>query len=532
MKIRTIFPLAAALFIGTAAADSQDRAEPLVAALGLGEERRARLMEDLKSALESDTEPAWLAGLATPEGLETLRKYHRDHGFLPADLEWIDKLPDDAPADLRAKATALHARQLMRHGPPEIAAQWPKWDSGETPGADKTQSLPDGTLAELLEAFVPKNPVYRVLLDRYRTMGGQLEKLRADFTPIPPIKEGEIVKPGDTYQGVPVLARRLVEEGYLSERPETPEENTNIYTEEMSEAVKRFQKHYGRAVDGILGPDTLAELNRTPDMEHEILRINLHRARMLPDDPGERHVIVNIPSNRVFAFAKPGDTPDLQMKTIVGQAIRDRQTPVFRDVMETVEFGPYWNVPVSIASGEIVPQARGDHGHMARNNFEIVRSFGASDTLPVTSSNLSRVASGDLLVRQRPGSSNALGWVKFLFPNDFAIYLHDTPQDHLFEEAERDFSHGCIRVERPADLAEFVLGPQGWSRAEVESALKNAENRRVEVKQPVMVYIIYLTAFPDWDESDPRTVRFHPDIYNRDTAISDELKQAKADPGS
>ncbi|MEX1047938.1 MAG: L,D-transpeptidase family protein [Akkermansiaceae bacterium] len=522
----------------------QKQAEPLVASLNLSDERRKQIMAELKR-LDEDKSPPWATTLGSPDGRRIARESLARHGYTQNQLAWVDALPDDVPADVRGYVVALHARQLLRQGPPDIEMQWPEWDEGETPGTEpdeqeKQAVVIDHTAGDdaetLLNSFIPRNVVYRSLHASFVQMGENLDKLRAGFIPMPPIQDGEIVKAGDIYQGVPLLTLRLTEEGYYDpaavaaaaeleieaaakepaeEAPEKDEPSGPVYSEELAEAVKRFQEHHGREADGILGPNTLEELNRSPDQEYEILRLNLHRARMLPDAPGDRFLIVNIPSTHVFAFSK-SDTPVLGMRTIVGQTIRNRQTPVFRDVMTLLEFAPYWNVPVSIAGRTIVPNARKNSGYLEQNNFEIVPSYQSDNPRPVNNNTLSQVASGSLLVHQKPGPKNALGSVKFLFPNDYAIYLHDTPDDELFDQAQRDFSNGCIRVENPAALAEFVLGPQGWDRERVEQALARSETKRVEVEQPINVYIIYLTAFPTWDATDERQIRFYPDIYSHD----------------
>jgi murein L,D-transpeptidase YcbB/YkuD len=510
-------------------ASLEKQAAPAIAALKLNDERSKQMRADLKKLDQAEKPPAWAANLAGPEGITTLREVLTRHGYLTDELKWIDDIPEDLPPEARGVVLALHARQLLRAGPEKIEKQWTKWDEGETPGSDpkeekKEAALPlpaaGDDLKTALESFAPVNVVYRSLHSSFLQMGEDLEKLRAEFIPIPPIEEGKVVKPGDSYEGVPILTRRLSEEGYYQAQPAANAEekeaaSDTLYTEELAEAVKRYQEHHGREVDGILGPKTLEELNRDPDQQYALLRVNLHRSRMLPDQPGERYLIVNIPSTQVLAFSK-SDKPVLEMKTIVGQAVRERQTPVFRDVMTVLEFAPPWNVPVSIAGRTIVPNARKSSGYMEQNNYEIVPSYQSDSPRPVNSGTLSQVESGNLLVRQKPGPKNALGSVKFLFPNDYAIYLHDTPEGELFEEAQRDFSNGCIRVEKPADLAEFVLGPQGWSRQKVEEALELTETKRVEVENPVNVYIVYLTAFPTWDETSERTVRFHPDLYGHD----------------
>jgi L,D-transpeptidase YcbB len=507
-------------------AETEERAKPLLEKLELSDAREQKLLEEL-SELQKD-------GWSWPEKLRretgaggALQQFMKEHGFREEELSWIHKLNQQKENGLSTSVALLYTRMLLREGPADFENIWPKWDEGDTPGFEAEEEKRSVTalrelakdsrdLSALLQQLLPKNHVYRTLQQNYATMSRNIERLKQDFVAIPEIENAKVVNVGDTYAGIPQLKHRLAEEGFLG--PGGGAEKENTYTEEISEAVKRYQAHYGRAADGILGPNTLAELNRGPAKELELLRVNLHRARLLPDSPGERHIVVNIPSKRVFVFSG-SDKPALAMKAIVGRAVRDRQTPVFRDIMEVLEFGPYWNVPVSIATRDILPKARNDISYLQRNNYELVSNYEASETVTPSSSALSRVSSGDLLIRQKPGQQNALGRVKFLFPNDYAIYLHDTPKGELFEEAERDFSSGCIRVEKPAELAEWVLKPQGWDRSKVEEKLDNAEGERVQVEQPVNVYLVYFTAFPTWDEADKRQVRFYPDIYDRDDKL-------------
>jgi murein L,D-transpeptidase YcbB/YkuD len=540
-------------------------AAPLVDSLDLTAARKQRLLRDFQALHAGAKGAVWPAELTTQvssaEGLKAVAEMLGSHGFLPPELAWLEKVPHDPP-DLHTSIVVLHARQLLQDGPANFDGLWPKWNDGDTPGTAPNAAKAEradlathaanakGDVVKVLNAFVPKSLVYELLQKHFAATAGTIEKLRADFIPIPEIKEGSAIKPGDPYMGAPILAQRLAEEGYLtpsqpaaaepSAAPtRSPEEKADekkpepraagpIYTVEMSEAVKRFQEHHGRTADGIVGPNTLAELNRDPDDQLALLRINLHRSRLLPDELGERHVMVNIPSAQVLVFAG-AEKPEVMMKAIVGAEVKDRQTPVFRDVMERVEFGPYWNVPPSIAKKEILPKVRKDRSYLERNKYEIVTAYEGGKAQAVNDGTLSQVESGKMFIRQKPGPKNALGRVKFLFPNDFSIYLHDTPDDQLFVEAERGFSHGCIRVEDPAALAEFVLGTQGWDRARVETALQTTEMQKVVIENPLNLYIVYFTAFPDWDSSDPRPVRFHPDIYERDKALlaSVEKKSAK-----
>jgi murein L,D-transpeptidase YcbB/YkuD len=514
-------------------------AAPMVAPLKLSEGRQKRLMSDLQALYAGAAGPVWPAELsaqvATPAGLKAAAELLFSHGFLPAELAWLEKVPQESP-DLHTSIVVLYARQLLGDGPAGFDALWPKWDQGSPQGtaenavASARGDLPayaataPADVVEVLQAFVPKNPVYALLQKNFANTRSHLEALRAEFIPIPGIKQGSALKPGDPYKDAPILAKRLSEEGYL---PVTPVPAGSTYTLGMSLAVRRFQEDHGRTADGIIGPNTLTELNRSPDAELALLRINLHRARLLPDDLGERFVMVNIPSAQVLAFADV-EKPAVVLRAIVGAAVKERQTPIFHDVMERIEFGPYWNVPPTIAQKEILPKLRKDRSYLERNNYEIVADYQATKAQPVNAETLSQVAAAKMFIRQKPGPKNALGRVKFLFPNDFSIYLHDTPEGQLFAEAERGFSHGCIRVENPAALAEFVLGSQGWDRARVEMALKTTEMQKVVIEQPLNVYIVYFTAFPNWDPADPRPVRFHPDIYHRDPRLLASTKERTA----
>ncbi len=534
---RFLAPLATGLLMvpaqaREAAPGNGETVKSALGSLGLDDDARQEILTRIETwRKDGNTLPAKaVTALNEADGRDEVRDFLRGNGFADSDLDWLGKLPDDGPPDARAVAIVFRAGQLLEQGPPRFRSQWPEWDKGDTPGKDAAAKLPDGKdadIASLLQPFVPRNPVYGILHTAYTDLRENLAQRKKDFISIPPIHEDEIVEPGQAYAGAEILAKRLVEGGYLEKIPDlsspedkenagdketAPETHPTIFTKELSDAVKRYQKDFGRADDGILGPNTLAELNRGPEEQLEILRINLHRARILPDEMGAKYVLVNIPSARVVGFSG-GDKPKVDMRTIVGKAVKERQTPIFRDVMHTVKFGPYWNVPRSIAEKEIVPKAREDSGYIERERFEIVSDFGADDTLPATSANLSQVAAGELFIRQKPGPENALGSVKFLFRNDHAIYLHDTPADQLFSETERDFSHGCIRLEDPARFAGFVLGAQGWDAARIKDALGNPET--VEVEEPVNVYIVYFTAFPTWDPKG-RAVSFEPDIYGKD----------------
>ena len=245
------------------------------------------------------------------------------------------------------------------------------------------------------------------------------------------------------------------------------------------------------------------------------IALNLERWRWMLDDLGTRHIIVNIPSYHLAA-RENGQTV-LEMKVVVGKP--DHKTPIFSDMMTTTVFSPYWNVPDSIVEGETAPSAARDPGFLKRNNIEILR-LSKSGGAPVDPSTVNWDDPEELKAlafRQKPGAGNALGHVKFLFPNPYDVYLHDTPADALFARSGRAFSHGCVRVEQPEALARWVLkdSPE-WTDAKIVEAMHAGEEQHVKLKQPIPVHIVYFTAWAD----DAGSVRLVPDAYGYDATQS------------
>lgn len=245
------------------------------------------------------------------------------------------------------------------------------------------------------------------------------------------------------------------------------------------------------------------------------IALNLERWRWMPDDLGSRHLIVNIPSFHLEAH--DGNQPVLEMKVVVGKP--DHRTPVFSDMMTTTVFSPYWNVPDSIVEGETAPAAARDPGFLRRNNIEILRvsKSGATVVDPSTVDWDDPEELKALAFRQKPGAKNALGHVKFLFPNPYDVYLHDTPADALFARQGRAFSHGCIRVEQPEALAQWVLQDMPeWTPEKIVEAMHAGEEQHVKLKQQIPVHIVYFTAWAD----DAGSVRLVPDVYGYDATQS------------
>ncbi len=261
------------------------------------------------------------------------------------------------------------------------------------------------------------------------------------------------------------------------------------YDHDLAAAVALFQARHGINVDSALGKETLESMNVPASYRLGEIAANMERYRWLPRSFGKRYIFVNVSAFKLEAY--DSGTKTLEMKVIVGQEYQDKATPVFADSMETVVFRPYWNVTPDIAAKEIFPKGA---AYMARENMETYRE------------------NGQTRVRQRPGPKNALGFVKFLFPNDFNIYLHDTPNHELFKQDVRAFSHGCIRVEKPADLAQWVLG---WPADRVQSEMDNPpDNKPVKVPHKIPVYITYFTTYINDGQ-----LYFGNDLYNRDDKL-------------
>ena len=328
------------------------------------------------------------------------------------------------------------------------------------------------------------------------------------------------IAPGSSYDGVPRLTRLLRLLGDLPANGVVPGDS-DLYQGALVVAVKSFQSRHALKPDGRLDGQTLANLNTPLSQRVDQLRLTLERWHWLPDRFTEPPIVVNIPEFRLRAFDSGGN-PVLTMNVIVGKAFRHK-TPVFEKDMKFVVFRPYWNVPPGIQRAEIVPAVQKDRNYAAKKEFEVVTPGGQVVTSGViTDEVLAQLRSGKLEVRQKPGATNALGLVKFLFPNEYNVYLHGTSSPQLFAQTRRDFSHGCIRIEKPAELAAWVLRDKpDWSLERVQAAMTSGrDNVQVNLTNPVPVLILYGTAVVDPDGQ----VHFFDDIYGYD----DELRRALA----
>ena len=358
-------------------------------------------------------------------------------------------------------------------------------------------------------------PALRKALAQYVSLEGD----SAWQTPLPPLPSRKL-EPGQPYAGLTQLAERLVR---LGDMP-AGNPGANQYAGAVVEAVKSFQRRHGLEPDGVVGPATFEQLQVTPAARAAPIALTMERLRWTPLTQAPRMVVVNIPEFVLRAYeTRPDGGVDLkvEMKVIVGRAMNTR-TPVFDEEMRFIEFSPYWNIPPSIARAETVPALRRDPRYLQREEMEFVLSDGRVVT-SVSESTLQAVMQGSARIRQRPGPWNALGDIKFVFPNNDNIYLHHTPAVRLFDRYRRDFSHGCIRLEDPVALAQFVLAPQPeWTLARIREAMSKGESRTIALRQPLPVLIAYATVIVRHGQ-----VYFFSDIYGHDKLLASALSQQR-----
>jgi murein L,D-transpeptidase YcbB/YkuD len=366
----------------------------------------------------------------------------------------------------------------------------------------------------VLESIDPPFEGYRrtqKALERYIDLSQ-----KSDDKPLPPL--GKPLDPGGFYAGIPKLTRLLYLFGDLPANSPPPAKSA--YEGQLVEAVKRFQIRHGLDPDGRIGASTLRQLNTPLARRVRQLKLTLERWRWVPHEFSRPPIVVNIPEFKLRALDQSYVT-GLDMKVVVGKAYRHR-TPVFAGELKYVIFRPYWNVPLSIVRAEVLPViARSRSLEGAYGDFQIITHEGAVVTeRPLSNRTLSQLRSGKLWIRQLPGPKNALGLVKFIFPNDNSVYLHDTPSQQLFSKPRRDFSHGCIRLEKPQALAEWVLRSNpDWPPDRIAEAMNGDATVQANVNPAIPVLIVYATAVA----LQGGEVRFFDDIYGYDALLEAQL---------
>ncbi|MGM0758517.1 MAG: L,D-transpeptidase family protein [Thermodesulfobacteriota bacterium] len=332
----------------------------------------------------------------------------------------------------------------------------------------------------------------------------------ARFGGWPRVPAGEKLEPGDEDERVLALGLHLAVTGDLPLDRRTVVNRS--FTSGLEEAVRKFQDRHGLRVDGIVGPNTLAALNVSAKDRARQLAVNLERWRWVPRHFGTPHVRVNVANFSLVM--RRDDGSEIRQRVIVGKTAR--RTPVFSDRITYLVLNPAWNVPRSIMIKDILPKVIKDPSYLEKHSMTLLSGWGeeAREIDPQSiewDSVLPR--SFPYRLRQEPGPHNALGRIKFMFPNPFAVYVHDSPHKNLFERVTRDFSSGCIRVEHPLPLALALLEPEeDWDEKALRTALQSGRTRKIRLSRPVPVHLLYWTAWVDAD----REVNFREDIYHRD----------------
>ncbi len=367
-----------------------------------------------------------------------------------------------------------------------------------------------GEIAQLVEKAKVDHPYYRSLkatLQAYTQMDAN-----GGWSAIP---AGASIKPGASDPRVAALRNRLAITGELDAGADIASE---VYDETVSAAVAKFQKSHGLEADGVLGAKTLAELNVPVATRIDQIRVNLERGRWILRGLGPDFVAVNIAGyylRLVFGGKLAWGT-----RVIVGRSYT--KTPIFTGDMKTIVFNPDWAVPRGIARNELFPKASADPAYVAGNNYVLKGPQGPVDPAMINWEQYTAATFPYTFVQQ-PGPKNALGLVKFLFPNKHNVYLHDTPSRGLFAQSGRSFSHGCIRVQDPLKLAELILGNRmGWERAKIDRIVAAGKMSGVALTKPLPVLLLYWTVDPEFDGS----ARFYPDIYARDGKLLAALNAA------
>lgn len=373
-------------------------------------------------------------------------------------------------------------------------------------------ALDAGRLVSSLQSLVPEHPDYhrlRVLLERYR----RIER-DGGLTPVAP---GETLKPGMRGARVAALRRRLAESGDLDDSEPAPD--AEHFDAALEAALKRYQTRHGLEADGVAGPRTLASLATPAAQRIRAIELNMERWRWLPQDLGERYITVNIAGFRM-ALVDRGEVP-VSMPVVVGK--RYHETPVFTGLMTHLVFSPYWNIPPGIASRVIVPNILQNPAYLEQESIKVFRGWEQpAAPLDPASIDWPRVETKRMpyRFRQEPGPNNALGGVKFMFPNKYHVYMHDTPARELFDRTDRDFSSGCIRLKEPLRLAEYLLREQeGWDAQRIAAAAARGTEQTVRLQHAWPVHILYWTVWVDPDA----TVNFRPDVYGRDARLAEAL---------
>lgn len=466
---------------------------------------------------------AWRNGKQV-EDLLRLANGSVDEGLRPSDFharEIADTVgglaPTDFPSSLRADADILLTDSLLRlihhrrYGKVDPQRLDDSWNHMDGPYEDDLVDDLERAVGALdlqveVEGLASRPTFYRRLkqgLERYRKI--------ASGGGWPSVPAGKLLKPGMSDSRVPIIRERLRATSDFGGSPS----DSRSYGKDLEAAVLAFQTRHHLGSDGVIGPATLAAMNISAEERVDQIRVNLERMRWVSDDLPDDHLLVDIAGQQVQLFRD--DRAIWKSRVIVGRP--ERPTPVFRDQVEYLELNPNWTVPPTILKKDILPEMRKNPEYLTKKGLQVVTQDGE----PVSPEDVdwnTPASSFPYLVRQPPGETNALGLVKFMFPNRYSVYLHDTPNRTLFSKPRRLYSSGCVRVERPWELAELVLdNPKRWNQETFEEVVASKKTRWVHLKNPLPVILAYWTS----EAGEGGKVMFREDIYARDAAVLSAL---------
>jgi murein L,D-transpeptidase YcbB/YkuD len=524
----------------SAAAQSATGIESLIGAARLDSMRWPQFpayQAELRALYAPSFAPLWLNGARPTPQAETLLGLFEDawkKGLEPEDYDagrWAERRAalDQGSGDAAAFDVALSVAAMRYLSDLRVGRVNPQHVLFDLPTQQKhldvaqflqERVLHSADIPAAIEAIEPPFGTYRrteQALLRYTAMSHEGDGAKLAVP-------AKAVDPEQPYQEAPQLAQRLQFLGDLPPHADTAPADAALYTGELVEGVKRFQLRHGLDADGRLGPATVRELNVPIATRLKQLQLTLERWRWLPPRFSAPPIVVNIPDFRLRALDADNHIA-LEMRVVVGKAMRT-ETPVFSRDMTYVVFRPYWVVPPGIMKRTIIPALARDPDYVAKNSYEVTTRDGKAVTSGLVSDEvLAQIRAGRLMVRQKPGPKNALGLVKLIFPNEHSVYLHSTPSTQLFASSRRDFSSGCIRVEKPAELTAWVLrNNSGWPLERVQQAMDaGRDDVTVRLAQPVPVFIVYGTAVAHEDG----VVHFYDDLYGHDRRLAQILAKGR-----
>lgn len=443
------------------------------------------------------------------------------HGLDPKEYQieiiaglWLEKGPEQlARLDLLLSYNLVKYIHDLSYGRLKIYDSYPSlFAEAANPAFNPVKAMEAALLSRSLVTFLrslaPDHRYYTELQEALLYYGKKINS-SAFIT----IATGPLIRPGADDPRIPAIKQILATEGFL-----TASAGSSIYyDQELVTAITAFQKRHGLKDDGVIGPQTVSMLNLTPPQKIEIIKANLARWRWQAHVLGANYVMVNIAAFSLEAVEN-GKT-SLKLPVIVGK--KQHQTPVFSDSIEYLELHPFWNIPPSIARNEKLPALREDPNHLVNNNIRLFSSWQADaielDSTGIDWQEVSPSTISGYHLRQEPGPNNALGQVKFVFPNQYSVYLHDTPAKELFSQSRRSFSHGCIRVGSPLELASFALrvAQPDFDQEELVTILHKNQRRIFRLKEKLPVHITYQTVWVDKNGD----IHFSNDIYDRDARL-------------